>query len=55
MKEGGGRNSEAESDKAKKIEKILYKNQKRRTRNRLIYIVGLHVLMIFSFVAFLCA
>ena len=42
-------------DQLKKVNKILYKNQKRKTRNRLIYLVGLHVFFIFCFAAFLCA
>lgn len=35
-------------------EKIIYKNQKRKTRNRLIYLVGLHLLFIFGFVGLIC-
>ena len=35
-------------------EKIIYKNQKRKTRNRLIYLVCLHLLYIFIFVGLLC-
>ena len=46
---------EIDPDELKKINKVLYKNQKRQTRNRLIYLVGLHVFFIFCFAAFLCA
>lgn len=35
-------------------DKIAYKNQKRQTRNRLIYLVCLHLLYIFIFVGLLC-
>ena len=35
-------------------EKIVYKNEKRRTRNRLIYLVCLHLLYIFVFVGLMC-
>ena len=37
-----------------KNSKILYKNQKRKTRNRLIYLVGFHIFLIFCFVGFVC-
>ena len=44
------------SEKGKKMtpEKIIYKNQKRRNRNRLIYLTCLHLLYIFIFVGLLC-
>ena len=35
-------------------EKIIYKNQKRRNRNRVIYLACLHILYIFIFVGLLC-
>ena len=40
---------------AKKMskEKIIYKNQKRRVRNRLIYLVGVHIFFIFVFCGFM--
>ena len=35
-------------------EKIIYKNQKRKVRNRLIYLVGLHLGFIFILVGLMC-
>ena len=49
MSEKFKKNNE-EQEMKKKVEKILYKNQKRKTRNRLIYLVGFHVFLIFCFI-----
>lgn len=35
-------------------DKQIYNNQKRKVRNKLIYLVGLHILFIFIFVGILC-
>lgn len=35
-------------------DKQIYNNQKRKVRNKLIYVVGLHILYIFIFVGLLC-